>query len=664
MRMLGLLGLMASAAYSQTGFDILSLNRTVDPCGNFYQFACGGWTASNPLPGDAARWGRFDALQERNRVLLRQVLENAATPRADRPALAQKIGDYYAACMSDEASGIRSMDSLQRDLNRLSVIASKTELTDAAVYMIRLGSWPFFFLSSEQDARDSSQMIAGFDQGGLSLPDRDYYLKTDPASVQLREQFRAHVERVFGLLGESAGEARRKAAAVLEIETALAQASLDRVSRRDPEKVYHKMAVGEFTALAPAFDWVRFIESIGTPAITSLNVAVPEFAAGFSKLIEERSLEDIKAYLAWTLVNDLTPVLSAELRQARFEFFERALLGAKEPRARWKQCVDMTDRQLPDALGKTFLETTLGEQGQQRMRQMVAAIEAALERDIRGLDWMTAETKERAIEKLHKIANKVGNQEKWQDYASVRIARDDAYGNSARAAQFETARQLAKIGKPVDKTEWFMSQPTVNAYYDAQNNNINFPAGILQPPFYDNAMDDAVNFGAIGAVIGHELTHGFDDQGRQYDGDGNLRDWWTAADAGAFQERAACLVDQYAGYSPLDGVTLNGRLTLGENTADNGGLRIAYMALMDQIKDRLPEPVDGFNAEQRFFLGWAQVWCQNITAENLRVRAQTDTHSPGEFRVNGVVSNMPEFQRAFGCRADQPMARRPACRVW
>jgi putative endopeptidase len=663
MRLLPVIVLMA-AAYAQTGFDILSLNRNVDPCENFYRFACGGWMASNPLPGDASRWGRFDALQERNRALLREVLETAASGGPERTAIEQKIGDYYAACMSEEATNIRAMDSLQRDLNRLAVIAGKDELADAVVYMVRLGSWPFFLFSSEQDARDATQMIAGLDQGGLSLPDRDYYLKTDAASVELREKYRAHVERVFTLLGETPQAARAKAAVVLAIETALAEASLDRVSRRDPEKVYHRLPVAELNTLAPAFDWTRFFQGVGAPAMQSLNVAVPDFVRGFQRVLERTPLEDLKAYLAWTLVDDLTPVLSADLRQARFEFFERTLRGAKEPRARWKQCVDLADAQLPDALGLKFLERTLGQEGQQRTRQLVAAIEAALERDIRGLDWMTAATKEKAVEKLHKIANKVGNQDKWLDYAGVRITRDDAYGNLTRAAQFELARQLGKIGKPVDKSEWFMSQPTVNAYYDPQNNNINFPAGILQPPFYDNAMDDAVNYGAIGAVIGHELTHGFDDQGRQYDGDGNLRDWWTAEDARAFEQRADCFVDQYAAYSPVEGVNLNGRLTLGENTADNGGLRIAYMALMDTLKDRSAEPRDGFTAEQRFFLAWAQVWCQNITAENLKVRAQTDPHSPGEFRVNGVVSNMPEFQRAFGCREGQGMVRRPACRVW
>ncbi|MEP7352647.1 MAG: M13 family metallopeptidase [Acidobacteriota bacterium] len=683
MRILCTFLLFAGTVFSQStsgisGFSVAALNKTVDPCANFYQFACGGWLTTNPIPGDVSRWGRFDALSERNRALLQNVLETASSPRAGRSTLEQKLGDYYAACMDDSVANIRSMDALQRDLNRIDVVSNQNELTDLMIYTYRMGVFPFFNFSSEQDAKNSSVMIAVLDQGGLGLPDRDYYLKTDAASVELRDKYLAHVAKVFGLLGATPDVAKAKATAVLTIETALAQVALDRVSRRDPEKVYHKMTLAELKTLSPGFDWERFFNGVGvslTGTNNSLNVAVPDFAAGFSKLLAAQSMENLKAYLTWQLVNDLTPVLSTALRQARFEFFDKTLRGSKEMRARWKQCVDMTDAQLPDALSQKFLERTLGAEGARRTHDMVLALEAALERDINGLDWMTPDTKKAAVAKLHKITNKIGNQEKWQDYANVRIARDDVYGNASRANQYELARQLGKIGKPVDKTEWQMSQPTVNAYYDAQNNDINFPAGILQPPFYDNAMDDAVNFGAIGAVIGHELTHGFDDQGRQFDGDGNLRDWWTEADAKAFGERADCLVQQYSSYSPVADVKLNGKLTLGENTADNGGVRVAFMALMDSLAKKVaavtnaaaaksPELIDGFTPEQRFFLGWAQVWCQNITDASAKLRAQTDSHSPGEFRVNGVLSNMPEFQKAYFCKVTQPMVRGPACRVW
>jgi endothelin-converting enzyme/putative endopeptidase len=666
MRVFFTLCLAAAGVYAQTapGFDLGALNRNVDPCVNFYQYACSGWMTANPVPGDASRWGRFDVLQDRNRMLLKDVLEAAAVDRPNRSATDQKIGDFYAACMDEKTIEARGLEAIQRDLNRIAVIQDRKEILGVVVYMFRIGSWPFFRFGSEQDARDSTHVIAVMDQAGLGLPDRDYYLKTDAKSVDLRDKYAAHIQNVFELLGTPAAEARKKAAAVLAIETELAKGSLDRVSRRDPEKVYHKLKVAELSALAPAFDWAKFFQSLGAPAIENLNVSVPDFVRTMSAVLEQQPLEDLKTYLTWDLVRDNSQFLPASFQQASFDFYEKTLKGAKEMRARWKICVDLTDEQLPDALGKTFVEKTLGDAGKKRTQQMVAEIEKALEKDIRGLDWMTPKTKDQAIVKLHGVTNKIGNKSKWLDYAGVQIVRNDPYANTARTSTFELARQLAKIGKPVDKNDWEMSQPTVNAYYEPQHNDINFPAGILQPPFYDNKMDDAVNYGGIGAVIGHELTHGFDDEGRQFDAKGNLRDWWTQEDAKAFDQRAACVVDQYGGYSPLEGVNLNGKLTLGENTADNGGLRLAHMALMDTLGGKEPPKIDGFSAEQRFFLGWAQVWCQNVTEESLRLRAQTDPHAPGEFRVNGVVSNMPEFQKAFACRAGQPMVRGPACRVW
>jgi endothelin-converting enzyme/putative endopeptidase len=566
--------------------------------------------------------------------------------------------------MNEEVQNRRSMDTFQRDVNRIAVVDNKAALTDLLVTMYKIGAPAFFNFSSEQDAKDSAHMIAGLDQGGLGLPDRDYYFKTDAKSVEIRTEYLAHLQRIFALLGQDAPTAQRNAAAVMAVETALAQGSLDRVSRRDPEKVYHKLTVEELKALAPNFDWTAFFAGLGAPEFKSLNVAVPEFVQAFGKMLNDQPLDNIKGYLTWMLVANNTTVLNAAIQQEHFTFYDKFLRGSKEMRPRWKVCVDLTDTLLPDALGQKFIERTLGTEGARRTQQMVAALERAMERDIKALDWMTDETKAKAIEKLHKITNKVGNQSKWLDYAQVRVARDDVYGNALRASTSELARQLAKIGQTVDKTEWHMSQPTVNAYYDAGANDINFPAGILQPPFYDNAADDAINFGAIGAVIGHELTHGFDDQGRQFDGDGNLRDWWTEADAKAFGERADCIVDQYSAYQPVPGVNLNGKLTLGENTADNGGLKIAHMALQETLAGKEPERIDGFTAEQRFFLGWAQVWCQNITEENSRLRAQTDPHSSGEFRVNGVVSNMPEFAKAYACRPDQSMVKGPACRVW
>jgi endothelin-converting enzyme/putative endopeptidase len=667
MRTLSILLLAATAAFAQKlpGFDPGALNRAINPCDNFYQFACGGWMTANPLPGDQARWGRFDQVQDRNRATLQNILETASSSKnAKRTAIEQKIGDYYAACMDEQAINAKGLAALKPDLDRINAMKTRAEVTDVVTHLFQIGYRPYFNVSSEQDPKDSTQVIAALDQGGLGLPDRDYYFKTDEKSVDLRTKYVEHITRLFQLMGSSEGDAKKKAAAIMALETELAEGSLDRVSRRDPEKVYHKLPLGDVLSLTPEFDWNKFFPAIGTPAIQFVDVAVPPFLRAFNTGVNQRPLDDVKAYLTWNLVRDSAEFLPAEFQNEIFGFFKKTLSGAKEIRPRWKRCVDLTDEQLPDALGFQFVQKTLGEQGKKRAAQMVTAIEKAFERDIRSLDWMTEPTKQQALKKLHAITNKIGDQAKWQDYGSVTIARDDPYGNSGRASQFELRRQMAKIGKPVDKTEWQMSQPTVNAYYDPQANDINFPAGILQPPFWENKMDDAVNFGGIGAVIGHELTHGFDDQGRQYDPEGNLKDWWTEADAKAFEQRAECIVDQYSGYSPLAGVNLNGKLTLGENTADNGGLRISYMALLDTLAGKTPKKIDGFTAEQRFFLGWAQVWCQNTAEEMARLRAQTDPHSPGEFRVNGVVSNMPEFQKAFACRTGQIMVRGPACRVW
>jgi putative endopeptidase len=666
MRGLLLLGLFSSLIYSQKspGFDPHALDRSADPCANFYRYACGAWLAANPVPNDQARWGRFDVLQERNRTILQNILESASANKPGRAAIEQKIGDYYASCMDEKAINERGTAPLKPDLDRIAAMKDKPAITEIVVGMYRIGSEPFFRFSSEQDAKDSTQVIGGLDQGGLGLPDRDYYFKTDEKSVDIRKKYVAHVTRIFELLGLAPEAAVKQADAVMSIETALAGGSLDRVTRRDPEKVYHKMTVRDLAALAPSFDWTKFFQEVGAPPIESLDVSVPPFMQVMERVITTASLDDLKSYLTWHLVHESVDVLPTEFQQESFNFYRKTLTGAKEMRARWKRCVDQTDRRLPDALGRKFVEKTLGEEGTRRTRQMVGQIEKAMAADLQSLDWMTTKTKEQAMRKLRAVMNKIGTKEHWLDYSTVTVARDDAYGNAARTSGFELHHELSKIGKPVDKTDWGMSQPTVNAYYDPQENDINFPAGILQPPFWDNKMDDAVNYGAIGAVIGHELTHGFDDQGRQYDAEGNLRDWWTEDDAKAFNQRAECLVQEYSGFTADDDVKVNGKLTLGENTADNGGLRLAYMALLDSLKGKTPPKRDGFTAEQRLFLGWAQVWCENHTDESARLGAQTDPHSPPEYRVNGVVSNMPEFQKAFACKVGQPMVRFPACRVW
>jgi putative endopeptidase len=653
-----------SIAQKMPGFDAGAIDRNISPCVNFYQYACGGWLTSNPVPSDQSRWGRFDALQERNRTILQGILEAASANKPTRTPIEQKIGDFYSSCMDTRAIDQKGLAPIQPDLDRINGMDNKAAITGVVISLYRIGSNPFFRFSSEPDAKDSTEMIAGLDQGGIGLPDRDYYFRTDDKSVEIRKQYVAHLLKLFELLGNPTDLAAKRAEAVMRIETALAKGSLDSVSRRDPTAVYHRLTVKELISLSPGFDWESFFSGVGAPGIQSLDVSVPPFVRAMESVIVETSLDDIKSYLTTTLLTDRSIVLPAKFQEETFNFFGHTLSGAKEMRARWKRCTDLTDNSLPDALGKQFVEKTLGEEGLKRMHEMVAAIEKALGEDIQSLDWMTPKTKEQAMVKLHAILNKVGTKDHWLDYANVRVVRGDAYGDLARADEFEVHRQLAKIGKPLDRNDWQMSQPTVNAYYDPQENDINFPAGILQPPFYDNKMDDAVNFGGIGAVIGHELTHGFDDQGRQFDAKGDLRDWWTPEDAKAFEQRADCLVKEYSSFVGPGDARLNGKLELGENTADNGGLRVAYMALMETLDGKEPPKRDGFTAAERFFLGWGQVWCENITEESARLQAQTNPHALSEFRVNGVVSNMPEFQKAFSCKVGQPMVRYPACRVW
>ncbi len=620
--------------------------------------------AAHPLPADQSRYGRFDALQDRNREVLRKMLETASIEKPGRSGIEQKIGDYYYACMDQKAIDARGVAALKSGMDRIAGLKNKKDLAELVALLMRDGSDQFFNFSSEQDAKDSSQEIAGLDQGGLGLPDRDYYFKTDAKSVEQRTAYVQHLTKTFELLGSTPADAAKKAQTVMAIETALADGSFDLVTRRDPEKVYHKMTVKELVALGPDFDWPKFIHAVGAPTIQSLDVSVPPFVKALNGVIGKYSLDDLKTYMIWHLVRSNTEVLPTAFQEENFDFYGKTLRGAKEMRPRWKRCVDLTDQQLPDALGKAFVDETLGKEGKQRTQEMVGEIEKSMQKDIESLAWMSPQTKQEALTKLHAVTNKIGDKAHWLTYSNVKIARDDAYGNAARASAFDVARRLNKIGKPVDKTDWEMSQPTVNAYYDPQENDINFPAGILQPPFYDNKLDDAVNYGAIGAVIGHELTHAFDDEGRQFDDKGNLRDWWTDADAKAFEALADCLVKQYGDYTAVDDVKVNGKLTLGENTADNGGLRISYMALKDMEAGKQTPPVDGFTADQRFFLGWAQVWCQNQTPESGRQRALTDPHSPAPDRVNGAVSNMPEFARAFSCKAGQPMSPVHSCRVW
>ena len=640
------------------------LDKSIDPCTDFYAYACSKWQAQNPIPSDQPAWGRFNELQERGQYIVRDILEKYSGDDPKRSTVEQKIGDYYSSCMNEsaiESAGIKPMES---ELKRIGDLKSKADLTSEVVHLQRQGANVFFSFSSDQDFKDATQVIAEADQGGMALPDRDYYLKEDPKSVELRNQYVDHVQKMFELLGDSPEKSAADAKTVMDVETMLAKGALDRVSRRDPNKVYHKMTPQELAAISPDFDWNLYFEGIGAPPVKALNVTEPDFFKQMDMALKTVPLENWKTYLRWQVVHANAPMLPKKFVDENFNFFGKTLAGTKELSPRWKRCVNYTDGDLGEAVGQKYVEDTFGASGKERTLKMVANLEKALGQDIQNLPWMGPDTKKQAMVKLAAITNRIGYPDKWRDYGNLKIVRGDAMGNSLRSNEFEFQRQLNKIGKPVDKNDWPYPPMTVNASYNPQLNNITFPAGILQPPFYDNKADDAMNFGGIGAVIGHELTHGFDDQGSQFDAQGNLSNWWTEQDKKEFDQRTQCVADQYSGYNAVDDVKVNGKLTLGENTADNGGLRIAYMALLNALAGNEPAPIDGLTYQQRFFLGWANVWCQNRSDQFARLLATVDPHSPGKWRVNGTVSNMPEFQEAFHCKANATMVRQNACRVW
>jgi putative endopeptidase len=645
-------------------FDVSAMDKSVDPCNDFYQYACGNWIKNNPIPADQAEWGRFNELHEHNQLVLRNILEKTSAENSSRSPNDQKIGDYYFSCMDEAGINAKGITPLQPTLDRIAAMSSKDQLPQLMGYLHTNGVNALFSFGSEPDAKNSMMEIAGTDQGGLGLPDRDYYLKTDEKSVEMRKAYVAHITKMFELMGEPADKAAADAAVVMKLETALATASMDRVERRDPNKTYHKMTVVELQKLSPTFVWNGYFATLKGPTFTSLDVSEPEFVKGMNQMISTTSLDDIKTYLRWQALHTTAPMLPTDFVNENFNFYGKTLTGSKELRPRWKRCVQFTDGDLGEALGKAYVAEEFPPESKAATLKMVNELEAALKTDITELSWMTPETKKQALDKLAHITNKIGYPDKWRDYSTLTIVRGDALGNSLRANDFEFKRQLNKIGKPVDRAEWGMTPPTVNAYYNGQMNNINFPAGILQPPFYDPKVDNAVNYGAIGAVIGHELTHGFDDEGSQFDADGNLRNWWTAKDREQFDKLEACFVNEYDGFVAVDDVHVRGKLTLGENTADNGGLRVAHMALLDVLTTTPEKPTDGYTPDQRFFVGWAQVWCESERPEFARMMAQVNEHSPGKYRVNGVVGNMEEFQKAFSCKADAPMVRKPMCRTW
>ena len=646
----------------QPVLDVTSMDTSVDPCTDFFIYSCGAWIKKNPIPPDQTSWSVYSKMEDDNKSILREILESAATPATDRDAVKQKIGDYYAACMDEKAVNAAAIKPLQPVLDQIQQLHSKRDIAGVAAVMVSDDA--LFHFRSDQDYKDSTQVIAEADQGGLGLPDRDYYVKTDAKSVELRKAYVGHLQKMFELLGDKPDAAAFEAQTVMRIETALAQGSLTRVERRDPQQLYHKMTTQQFSALDPSFQWKIYFAKIGLPSVEALNVETPGFFTTLNAELKKESLASWKSYLRWHLVNANAPFLPSDFVNADFEFYGKTLQGAQELEPRWKRCVNYADNDLGEALGRVYVERTFTPEAKQRAQKMVKEIEDAMGRDIDSLPWMTSTTKQHALEKLHTVANKIGYPDKWRDYSALNITRDDQMGNVLRAREFEFHRQLAKIGQPVDRGEWQMTPPTVNAYYDPQMNDINFPAGVLQPPLFDANSDAAPNFGDTGGTIGHELTHGFDDEGRQFDAHGNLLDWWTPEDAKAFEQRASCISEQYSQYVIVDDIKINGKLTLGEDVADLGGVLLAYMAWRDDTKGQTLEPLEGFTPEQRFFIAYGQSWCGSRRDETKRMLATIDPHSPEKYRANGVVSNMPEFQEAFHCKAGSSMVRENRCRVW
>jgi putative endopeptidase len=670
MILLSLLSLvvMASPPGSEHGFDLANLDRSCAPCTDFNKFANGGWLAKNPIPAAYPSWGIANEVNERNREILHQILEGAAKDTVAAPGSnEQKIGDYYGSCMDTTKIESEGLKPLQQEFDRIEKISDVQSLESEIAHLQSTGVHAGFVVDSTQDFKDSSQVTGEVDQAGLGLPDRDYYTREDEKSKQQRDEYVKHVAKMFELMGDDPTKAAAEAQTVMALETKLAQASQTKVERRDPQAVYHRMPQSELRTLAPNFPWEDYFSAVGLAGKGDVNVTAPDFFKEISALVASEPMANWKTYLRWHLINSTARALSSPFVDEDFHFKGTILTGTKENLPRWKRCVSYTDHALGEALGQAYVKKAFPPEAKTRALEMVKNLEAALADDLRQLPWMSEATRQQALTKLQAITNKIGYPDKWRDYSALEIDRGPYVVNAIRAATFEFHRDLNKVGKPVDRTEWAMTPPTVNAYYNPLLNEIVFPAGILQPPFFDFKADDALNYGGMGSVIGHEMTHGFDDEGSQFDAQGNLKNWWTPDDLKNFKARGECVAKQFDSYFVEDKLHENGKLVEGESIADLGGLVVAYAAFQKTLegKPRPPE-IDGFTPEQRFFLGYAQGWADNIRPEFARLLTNVDPHPLPQFRVNGPLSNLPAFAQAFHCKQGDPMVRPPSerCAIW
>jgi putative endopeptidase len=648
--------------------DPADLDRSISPCDDFFQFAVGGWIKNNPIPADYPSWGIAEAMDRRNREVLRQILEKAAADKSATPGSNwQKIGDYYASCMDETAIQSAGLKPLDAEFHRIAAIDGIPALQAEIARLHRQGVDAVFEFNSDQDYKNSSQVIAELDQGGIGLPDRDYYTRDDDKSKELRAAYLRHIANMFKLLGDDPAKASSEAGTVLAIETTLAKASLTNVELRDPDNTYHKLSVAAFGQSTPNLRWRQYFQEAGAPPVSSLNVSEPHFFAAVDAALASVPLADWKIYLRWHLIHSVAHTLPEPFVEENFDFFERTLEGTQKMLPRWHRCVDATDFALGEALGQFYVQQAFPPEAKAKATELVKNIIAALHDDLTTLDWMTPATRQKAIEKLDAVMIKVGYPDKWRDYSKLQIGRGPYVDNALRAIQFEVARDFNKIGKPVDRAEWGMTPPTVNAYYNPALNEIVFPAGILQPPYYDPNGDDAINYGETAPAMGHELTHGFDDEGAKFDAQGNLRNWWTPEDLKKFKERGDCIASQFSEFEIEPGLHENGKLVEGESIADLGGLVLAYNAYHKMLEGKpQPAPVNGFTADQRFFIAYAQSWEDNLRPELARLLAEDNPHPVPRLRVNGPLANMPEFQHAFACSEKSPMVRPAAkrCRIW